>query len=88
MNGVRITYLRSLVSRTCFVFLFAAMVEYAVINYAQIVYIRKQVHDLKGLEQNSAVSDCGSGLTFLLSFPDENVHRWTNGSTTGHHSSR
>ncbi|EGT36787.1 hypothetical protein CAEBREN_18713 [Caenorhabditis brenneri] len=40
---------------SCFVFLFAAMVEYAVINYAQIVYIRKQVHDLKGLEQNSAM---------------------------------
>ncbi|ULT98773.1 hypothetical protein L5515_003131 [Caenorhabditis briggsae] len=40
---------------SCFVFLFAAMVEYAVINYAQIVYIRKQVNDLKGLGQNSAM---------------------------------
>ncbi|VDM61850.1 unnamed protein product [Angiostrongylus costaricensis] len=39
----------------CFGFVFAAMVEYAVINYAQIVYIRKQVHDLKGLESNRAV---------------------------------
>ncbi|KAK5978986.1 Gamma-aminobutyric acid receptor subunit rho-2, partial [Trichostrongylus colubriformis] len=39
---------------SCFGFVFAAMVEYAVINYAQIVYIRKQVHDLKGLESNRA----------------------------------
>ncbi|KHJ78808.1 hypothetical protein OESDEN_15958 [Oesophagostomum dentatum] len=31
------------------------MVEYAVINYAAIVYIRKQVHDLKGLESNRAM---------------------------------
>ncbi|KAK5975781.1 Neurotransmitter-gated ion-channel transmembrane region [Trichostrongylus colubriformis] len=40
---------------SCFGFVFAAMVEYAVINYAQIVYIRKQVHDLKGLESNRAM---------------------------------
>ncbi|CAD6197809.1 unnamed protein product [Caenorhabditis auriculariae] len=40
---------------SCFGFVFAAMVEYAVINYAQIVYIRKQVEDLKGLEQNNAM---------------------------------
>ncbi|CAI5445271.1 unnamed protein product [Caenorhabditis angaria] len=47
---------------SCFGFLFAAMVEYAVINYAQIVYIRKQVHDLKGLEQNSAMRMFTAGL--------------------------
>ncbi|KIH56917.1 Neurotransmitter-gated ion-channel transmembrane region [Ancylostoma duodenale] len=40
---------------SCFGFVFAAMVEYAVINYAAIVYIRKQVHDLKGLESNRAM---------------------------------
>ncbi|CAI4230660.1 unnamed protein product [Auanema sp. JU1783] len=39
----------------CFGFAFAAMVEYAVINYAHIVYIRKQVHDLKGLDSNTAM---------------------------------
>ena len=32
------------------------MIEYAVINYAQIVYIRKQIHDLQGLDSNAAVS--------------------------------
>ncbi|CAB3401514.1 unnamed protein product [Caenorhabditis bovis] len=47
---------------SCFGFLFAAMVEYAVINYAQFVYIRKQVHDLKGLEQNSAMRMFTAGL--------------------------
>ncbi|GMT19521.1 hypothetical protein PFISCL1PPCAC_10818, partial [Pristionchus fissidentatus] len=40
---------------SCFGFVFAAMVEYAVINYAHIVYIRKKVHELKGLESNKAM---------------------------------
>ncbi|GMS89391.1 hypothetical protein PENTCL1PPCAC_11566, partial [Pristionchus entomophagus] len=40
---------------SCFGFVFAAMVEYAVINYAHIFYIKKKMHELKGLESNKAI---------------------------------
>uniref|UniRef100_A0A915BMS0 Uncharacterized protein n=3 Tax=Parascaris TaxID=6254 RepID=A0A915BMS0_PARUN len=40
---------------SCFGFVFAALVEYAVINYAYILYIQKKVHDLKGLDTTSAM---------------------------------
>ncbi|CAJ0578769.1 unnamed protein product, partial [Mesorhabditis spiculigera] len=39
----------------CFGFVFAAMVEYAVINYAHVYYIRKKVKELQGLESNRAI---------------------------------
>ncbi|PAV55863.1 hypothetical protein WR25_24950 [Diploscapter pachys] len=42
---------------SCFGFVFCAMIEYAVINYAQIVYIRKKIHDLQGLDSNAADDD-------------------------------
>lgn len=41
--------------RTCFGFVFAALVEYAVINYAQIAYIKKKLEELKGLENQKMV---------------------------------
>uniref|UniRef100_A0A914WU10 Uncharacterized protein n=1 Tax=Plectus sambesii TaxID=2011161 RepID=A0A914WU10_9BILA len=40
----------------CFGFVFAALVEYAVINFAHIVYIRKTVHQLRGLQSAEAVA--------------------------------
>uniref|UniRef100_A0A0N4Z0B2 Neur_chan_LBD domain-containing protein n=1 Tax=Parastrongyloides trichosuri TaxID=131310 RepID=A0A0N4Z0B2_PARTI len=40
---------------TCFVFVFAALVEYAVINYAQIAYIKKKLEELKGLENQKMI---------------------------------
>ncbi|CAJ0942187.1 unnamed protein product, partial [Mesorhabditis belari] len=39
----------------CFGFVFAALVEYAVINYAHVYYIRKKVKELQGLESNRAI---------------------------------
>uniref|UniRef100_A0A0N5CCM2 Neur_chan_LBD domain-containing protein n=1 Tax=Strongyloides papillosus TaxID=174720 RepID=A0A0N5CCM2_STREA len=40
---------------TCFGFVFAALVEYAVINYAQIAYIKKKLEELKGLENQKMI---------------------------------
>ncbi|KAE9417926.1 hypothetical protein Angca_003267, partial [Angiostrongylus cantonensis] len=58
---------------SCFGFVFAAMVEYAVINYAQIVYIRKQVHDLKGLESNQAMEKMRMFTAGLMGARRENM---------------
>lgn len=58
---------------SCFGFVFAAMVEYAVINYAQIVYIRKQVHDLKGLESNRAMEKMRMFTAGLMGARRENM---------------
>ena len=44
------------------------MIEYAVINYAQIVYIRKQIHDLQGLDSNAAVSVFFQGQETLYAY--------------------
>uniref|UniRef100_A0A0K0D3D5 Neur_chan_memb domain-containing protein n=1 Tax=Angiostrongylus cantonensis TaxID=6313 RepID=A0A0K0D3D5_ANGCA len=49
------------------------MVEYAVINYAQIVYIRKQVHDLKGLESNRAMEKMRMFTAGLMGARRENM---------------
>ncbi|TKR75702.1 hypothetical protein L596_016955 [Steinernema carpocapsae] len=51
---------------SCFGFVFAALVEYAVINYAHIVYIRKKVHDLRGLESNRAMERMGMFAASLM----------------------
>ncbi|VDN07519.1 unnamed protein product, partial [Thelazia callipaeda] len=39
---------------SCFGFVFAAMIEYAFINYANRVYLRQEEHDFKGLESSDA----------------------------------
>ncbi|KHN86144.1 Gamma-aminobutyric acid receptor subunit alpha-6 [Toxocara canis] len=51
---------------SCFGFVFAALVEYAIINYAYIWYIRKKVHDLKGLDTTNAVSLMETKHTFMI----------------------
>ncbi|PAV65148.1 hypothetical protein WR25_20020 isoform B [Diploscapter pachys] len=52
---------------SCFGFVFCAMIEYAVINYAQIVYIRKQIHDLQGLDSNAAMGNINIFTAGLIS---------------------
>uniref|UniRef100_A0A1I7ZIK9 Neur_chan_LBD domain-containing protein n=1 Tax=Steinernema glaseri TaxID=37863 RepID=A0A1I7ZIK9_9BILA len=60
---------------SCFGFVFAALVEYAVINYAHIVYIRKKVHDLRGLESNRAMERMGMFAATIMGARRETINQ-------------